>query len=147
MLCCSRPLHEPIVPSSHMYFEIKPRIDYTNVPIYKHRSWIVKLSKKSQASEMPTTFLQVRLDLQRIQPTRSLILTSAPIYPNFFTQWMLKTRHGVVCNYRRLIGHVAFIIDSRQMFLHGQAPMPILPKLQKEKNRVCLKANPNFSDS
>lgn len=34
----------------------------------------------------------------------------------------------------------ATVIDYRQMFPHGQAPMPILTKLQKEKNKVCLRA-------
>lgn len=36
----------------------------------------------------------------------------------------------------------ATVIDYRQMFPHGQAPMPILTKLQKEKNKT-RKPKPN----
>ena len=34
----------------------------------------------------------------------------------------------------------AVVFDSRQMFSQAQAPMPILPTLQMELNKVCLKA-------
>lgn len=35
----------------------------------------------------------------------------------------------------------ATVIDCRQMFPHGQVLMRILPKLQREKNKVCPRAN------
>lgn len=60
---------------------------------------------------------------------------------------MLRIRHGGVCNHRRTAVPFAIVINSRQIFPHGQAPMPILPKLQQEKNRVCLTANSSSSHS